>query len=41
MRVCAPQVKETLKIPVLGLVDSDPYGLKVRDSWLCSDLLAR
>ena len=23
-------LKETLKIPVIGLVDSDPYGLKAR-----------
>jgi DNA topoisomerase VI subunit A len=29
-RVFLKRVKETLKIPVLALVDSDPYGLKVR-----------
>ena len=23
------RLKETLKIPVLALVDSDPYGLKI------------
>ena len=28
-RLFLKKVKETLKIPVLGLVDSDPYGLKV------------
>lgn len=28
-RLFLKKVKETLKIPVLGLVDSDPYGLKI------------
>lgn len=28
--------RETLKIPVLGLFDSDPYGLKVNGVLSCS-----
>jgi len=28
-RMFLKKLKETLNIPVLGLVDSDPYGLKV------------
>ena len=31
-RLFLKKVKETLCIPVLGLVDSDPYGLKVNNT---------
>ena len=34
------RLKAELKIPVLGLVDSDPYGLKILSGtyyWICID----
>ena len=40
-RLFLRKLKQTLKIPVLGLVDSDPYGLKILSVymkvWLCAD----
>ena len=32
-RLFLKMVKTALKIPILGLFDSDPHGLKVRVKW--------
>jgi meiotic recombination protein SPO11 len=34
-RLFLKKMKTDLRIPVLGLVDSDPYGLKARATWRC------
>ena len=36
-RLFLRRLKDTLKIPVLALVDSDPYGLKILSVYMKGD----
>jgi DNA topoisomerase VI subunit A len=40
-RLFLRKLKDTLKIPVLALVDSDPYGLKILSVFMKGDLLVQ
>lgn len=40
-RLFLKRLKRELNIPVMGLVDSDPYGLKILSVYMSGEILSR